>query len=120
MSLFLPRRAALAREQGTSMKSRVNREVHARFCEGLGVKFPGATRPPGIRFSIGKPADASLLLSDSSLNFSKTEPLFSDRSRVRIPRCLWRNVQSCWLSRHSFLESCSRLVRALHRGFSSA
>jgi len=27
------------------MKSRVNREVHARFCEGLGVKFPGATRP---------------------------------------------------------------------------
>jgi hypothetical protein len=29
------------------MKSRVNREVHARFCEGLGVKFPGATRPSG-------------------------------------------------------------------------
>jgi hypothetical protein len=29
------------------MKSRVNREVHARFCESLGVKFPGATRPPG-------------------------------------------------------------------------
>jgi hypothetical protein len=26
------------------MKSRVNREVHARFCEGLGVKCPGATR----------------------------------------------------------------------------
>ena len=30
------------------MKSRVNREVHARICEGLGVKFPGATRPAGI------------------------------------------------------------------------
>ena len=27
------------------MKSRVNREVHAWICEGLGVKFPGATRP---------------------------------------------------------------------------
>jgi len=26
------------------MKSRVNREVQARFREGLGVKFPGATR----------------------------------------------------------------------------
>ena len=26
-------------------KSRVNREVQARFCEGLGVKFPGPTRP---------------------------------------------------------------------------
>ena len=25
-------------------KSRVNREVHARFCERLGVKFPRATR----------------------------------------------------------------------------
>jgi len=25
--------------------SRVNREVYARFCEGLGVKFPGPTRP---------------------------------------------------------------------------
>jgi hypothetical protein len=24
-----------------AMKSRVNREVHARICEGLGVKFPG-------------------------------------------------------------------------------
>ena len=26
-------------------KSRVSREAHARFCESLGVKFPGATRP---------------------------------------------------------------------------
>ena len=25
----------------------MNREVHVRFCEGLGVKFPRATRPPG-------------------------------------------------------------------------
>ena len=25
-------------------KSRMNREVHVRFCEGLGVKFPRATR----------------------------------------------------------------------------
>ena len=24
--------------------SRMNREVHVRFCEGLGVRFPGATR----------------------------------------------------------------------------
>jgi hypothetical protein len=27
------------------MNSPVNREVHARFCERLGVKLPGATRP---------------------------------------------------------------------------
>jgi hypothetical protein len=25
-------------------KSRVNREIYARFCEGRGVKFPGPTR----------------------------------------------------------------------------
>jgi hypothetical protein len=24
-------------------RSRVNREIYARFCEGLGVKFPGPT-----------------------------------------------------------------------------
>ena len=27
------------------MKSRMTRERHVRICEGLGVKFPGATRP---------------------------------------------------------------------------
>ena len=26
-------------------RSRMNREVHVRFCEGVGVKFPRATRP---------------------------------------------------------------------------
>ena len=26
-------------------RSRMNRKVHVRICEGLGVKFPGATRP---------------------------------------------------------------------------
>ena len=31
------------------MKSRVNREVQARFREGLGVKFPGATRQDSNR-----------------------------------------------------------------------
>jgi hypothetical protein len=27
-------------------KSRMSREAHVRFCEGGGVKFPSATRPP--------------------------------------------------------------------------
>ena len=44
MSLYLQRRFALARDKRRAMKSRVNREVQARFCEGLGVKSPGATR----------------------------------------------------------------------------
>jgi hypothetical protein len=29
--------------------SRMNREVHVRFCEGLGVEFPGPTRPTRTR-----------------------------------------------------------------------
>ena len=42
---FPPEPARSRKRQATAMKSRVNREVQARFCEGLGVKFPGATRP---------------------------------------------------------------------------
>ena len=34
-------------------RSRMNREVHVRFCEGLGVKFPWATRrAPRAHFNI--------------------------------------------------------------------
>ena len=29
--------------------SRMNREIHVRICEGLGVKLPGSTRPSGLR-----------------------------------------------------------------------
>lgn len=28
----------------------MNREVHVRFCEGVGVRFPRATRPVGESF----------------------------------------------------------------------
>ncbi len=30
----------------------MNREVHVRFCEGLGVKFPGPTRPNAVRMAL--------------------------------------------------------------------
>jgi len=33
------------RQSSVSGTSRMNREVHVRFCERLGVKFPGPTRP---------------------------------------------------------------------------
>jgi len=39
---------SIGNEVGTDRlnnKSRMNREVHVRFCEGLGVKFPRPTRP---------------------------------------------------------------------------
>jgi hypothetical protein len=47
---LLPEKACLARGQRMAARSRMNREVHVRICEGLGVKFPGATRPaaPGM------------------------------------------------------------------------
>jgi hypothetical protein len=32
-------------------RSRMNREVHVRICEGLGVRFPRATRLKGIEAS---------------------------------------------------------------------
>ena len=81
MSPFLPRRFALEGEQATAMKSRVNREVHARFCEGLGVKFPGATRPPGTRqleflcldWSMRASADSALL--ENSRRDRRSEPI---------------------------------------------
>ena len=33
------------RQPSVGGTSRMNREVHVRFCERLGVKFPGPTRP---------------------------------------------------------------------------
>ena len=47
MSLTLQRRIALARDKRRAMKSRVSREIQARFCESLGVKSLGATRQSG-------------------------------------------------------------------------
>jgi hypothetical protein len=47
MSVVLLRRFALARAKRRAMKSRVNREIQARFCERLGVKSSGATRQVG-------------------------------------------------------------------------
>jgi hypothetical protein len=32
------------RQPSVSDTSRISREVYVRFCEGLGVKFPGSTR----------------------------------------------------------------------------
>jgi hypothetical protein len=53
--------------------SRMNREVHVRFCEGLWVKFPGPTRswparPPASRAAyLGKPAAAPPTTAHASL-----------------------------------------------------
>jgi hypothetical protein len=50
MSLSLQRRFALARDKRRAMKSRVNREVQARFREGLGAKSPGAYSKERVKF----------------------------------------------------------------------
>jgi hypothetical protein len=41
----------------------MNREVHVRICEGLGVKFPGATRPVAPQY----PYSATLISSDCQI-----------------------------------------------------
>ena len=43
-------------------RSRMNREVHVRFCEGMGVKFPRATRPlihTHLQFSLAQDVGVS-------------------------------------------------------------
>src|ERR1017187_9800636 len=64
-SLLLRRRFALAGEQPKAMKSRMTRECHVRFCEGLGVKFPGATRPD-INAGNGSPVVCKILAAYDS------------------------------------------------------
>jgi len=45
----------------------MNREVHVRFCEGLGVKFPRATRPlihTLLKFNLAQDVDVSQCFTD--------------------------------------------------------
>ncbi len=63
-------------------RSRMNREVHVRICEGLGVKFPGATRPVAPQYPCSAYSSFSFV---SSLVWSSG---FSARSvrLLRAPR----------------------------------
>ena len=45
---LLPEPVCSCEGQAIAMRSRMNREVHVRICESLGVKLPGATRPPRV------------------------------------------------------------------------
>src|SRR5215472_8100544 len=62
--------------------SRMNREVHVRFCEGLGVKFPGLfaifNRRAPSPLTAAYPQIASM--PDGEVN----ESLSEDRPRLRI------------------------------------
>lgn len=42
---LLPEDVCSRKGQAIAMRSRMNREIHVRICESLGVKLPGATRP---------------------------------------------------------------------------
>ena len=46
-------------------RSRMNREVHVRFCEGVGVKFPRATRP--LIHTFGSREDTTTYWGDSEM-----------------------------------------------------
>jgi hypothetical protein len=45
----------------------MNREVHVRFCEGLGVKFPRATLPMRVKLNIACHYAHSLNIQDRIL-----------------------------------------------------
>jgi len=78
MSPFLLRRFALARDKPRLLKSRVNREVDARFCAGLGVKFPGALdRNPEICLPDARsaPRQSASTLIVSSQDYSSALPV---------------------------------------------
>jgi hypothetical protein len=45
----------------------MNREVHVRFCEGLGVKFPGPTRQNRPWRPIGGPAEWQVIGSQPTI-----------------------------------------------------
>jgi hypothetical protein len=53
--------------------SRMNREVHVRFCEGLGVKFPGPTRQTRTIVLIAAAA-ASAPKADLQFDYSNPAP----------------------------------------------
>jgi len=60
----------------------MNREVHVRFCEGVGVKFPRATRPLIHNFSSNKDATtcgcgserAKVWIKVCNAHFQQTRP----------------------------------------------
>jgi hypothetical protein len=54
-------------------RSRMNREVHVRICEGLGVRFPRATRLAILQFFRYN-------------SYIKTEHILPECSYVKIPR----------------------------------
>jgi hypothetical protein len=51
------------RQPSLGCTSRVNREVYARFCERLGVKFPGPTRQPAVRNFRGGDGNVGIIRS---------------------------------------------------------
>ena len=58
----------------------MNREVHVRFCEGVGVKFPRATRPlihTFLEFSLAQNVGVSQRFSGLGIELPQTGHTFS-------------------------------------------
>ena len=66
----------------------MNREVHVRFCEGLGVKFPRATLLAGLRYvgeSTGIETGQNLVITISGPHFAPISNM-SVRHKIFSPR----------------------------------
>ncbi len=63
-------------------RSRMNREVHVRICEGLGVKFPRATR-----LSLGKESAIRSLNCRLKKKLCKSHDILGDAELILDSNC---------------------------------
>ena len=70
--------------------SRVTGDGQARFCEGLGVKFPGATRPWGQLGGIAAAWEASQIPCDTAFGDVEAELHEFSVDSGRAPVCIVR------------------------------
>ena len=89
--------------------SRVNREVHARFWEGLGVRFPRATRHTRLLGTYGgRPPAVSWAQQNRPASASSQEKTMAGASAVRLGRSVASPV-----SRGRRARSAAALASAL-------
>ena len=88
----------------------MNREVHVRFCEGLGVKFPRATRPlihTSLEFARAQDVGVSQRFSGLGNALPQTGHIFSVGLIIRLALHL-EHLTGLSLTR--LISSGSRLV----------
>ena len=75
----------------------MNREIHVRICESLGVKFPRATRLPLFEGSLNVQISNDLLKKLPKKNFYEEAKIIrimsTNRYRVKIQPCVTKSLR---------------------------